>query len=197
MKDKFKPKIPDLQVHKLPAGIIPGDYNTELIGVRETRKVFAICNGATIPFIKINPVLKAMIFEQMLKDPIAVYDLRHLEADEALEEYAFCLYGQADDAPDFTPAGTLGKPENFTCGANCICLKWESKNITLNGHKLTPHQVNITQQLATDKADKQIADLLCISQDTLNSHKRKLFDYAGVKSKTGFARRAVTEKIVQ
>ena len=197
MKDKCNTKKQDSQVHTLPAGLIPGDHRTELFGIRETRKVFALSNGRTIPFAQINPAQKAEIFELMLKDPIALNDLRNMDHDAALEEFAFCMYGDADNTPDFLPSGAAGPSENFRCSANCRCLAWKSKCIMLNGNKLTPHQVKISQELASDKPDKAIAANLNIAHSTLKVHKQNLFNVAGVASRGGFVRKAMKHKVIQ
>jgi len=197
MKDKCKTKKQDLQVHSLPAGLIPGDHRTELFGIRETRKVFALSNGRTIPFAQINPAQKAEIFELMLNDPAAMHDLRDMDHDAALEEFAFCMYGDADSTPDFLANGAAAPSENFRCSANCRCLAWKSKCIMLNGHKLTPHQVKISQALASDKPDKAIANDLNMAHSTLNTHKQNLFIAAGVKNKAGFVRKAMKHKVIQ
>ena len=185
-----------MQGQNLPAGIIPGDFGTELFGIKETRKVFALSNGATIPFENINRVLKAKIYEMMMKDDRAMIDLQHLTVDEALEEFAFCLYGSADGAPDFTPCGTPGKTENFRCSANCRCLKWNSKNITINGNSLTPREITVLNQLNSDKPDKQIAAELDIKVPTLAQHKKNLYEKAGVQSRPGLIEAALNENLI-
>jgi len=197
MKDKSTTKKQDKQVHSLPAGLIPGDHRTELFGIRETRKVYGLSNGATIPFANIDPLQKAEIFALMLQDSIAMEDLRYMTSEAALEEFAFCMYGDMDDTPDFTADGSAGPSENFRCGANCRCLAWKSKTITLNGHRLTPHQVRISQELASDKPDKAIAADLNITHSTLNGHKQNLFNAAGVATKAGFVRKAMKHKLIQ
>lgn len=184
---KEKQKKPHGKAPEIIAGLLPGDYGVELFSVRETRKVFALSNGNNIPFANINRALRARIFELLLADPRAMEDLRHLEPDDALEEFAFCMYGQADGQADFAPDGTPGPAENFMCSANCRCLKWTSKSIAIHGTPLTPRQIEVAKMLATDLPDKAIADALNITQSTLNTHKANLFDIGAVKSRTGFA----------
>lgn len=194
---EFTTKNPSMQMHQLPAGLLPGDYNTELFGIRETRQVFGICNGSTIPFKDINQVLHAEIFAMMLKDDKALHDLKDYDHEKALEEFAFCLYGAADHEADFTPAGVAGKTENFMCGDNCRCMAWNSKHITINGNELTPRQIEVTKHLATDMPDKQIAAALNITESTLDGHKRTIYAKAGVQSKIGYVRRAIKENVIQ
>jgi DNA-binding CsgD family transcriptional regulator len=140
--------------------------------------------------------MRAQIFTKLLDDPKAMEDLKHLNQDQAIEQFAFCIYGDADNNPDFCPDGQLKQPDNFICGNNCQCLKWESKKIKINGNRLTIREIEIPQQLATDKSDKMIADELGISQSTLDTHKSHLFEKAGVYSKAGLIVAAIDKKIV-
>jgi DNA-binding CsgD family transcriptional regulator len=62
---------------------------------------------------------------------------------------------------------------------------------------LTIREIEIIQLLATDKSDKMVADELGISTSTLDTHKKHLFEKAGVFSKSGLIFAAIDEKIVQ
>lgn len=194
---EFTTKNPTTQMHQLPAGLLPGDYDTELFGVRETRKVYGICNGSTIPFKNISKALHANLFSMMLKDEKAMHDLKDYDQEKALEEFAFCLYGAADHEADFSPEGKPGKSENFMCGDNCRCMAWNSKRITINGNELTPRQIEISKYLASDMPDKQIAATLNITESTLDGHKHAIYLKAGVQSKAGYVKRAIKENLIQ
>ena len=185
------------QIHRIPAGIMVGDTATELFGDRATKKVYGISNGQTIPFENLSKQKLESIYEQMILDNVAMNDLKHLPAEKAIEEYAFCIFGAADSDPDFDANGKLGKADNFICSSNCRCLRWNSKSITINGIALTSRQVTITNLLASDKPDKQIASELKISESTLDSHKRKLYEKVGVNSKAGLIMEAVKSKVIQ
>lgn len=184
-------------IHQLPAGLIKGDTRTELFGCRDTKKVFAVSNGETKSFNEISPAMKASIFEQMLNDDVAMNDLRHLPHDEALEQYAFCLFGDANHEPDFCEKGNIQKADNFMCSDNCKCLNWKSKNITVDDKPLTNYQIRIVKMMATDLPDKSIATYLNISQSTLDYHKSKIFEKFNVESSKGLIRKAIAEKIIQ
>ena len=195
--DKSNQKNSPPQVHRLPAGILPGDFDTELIGDRNTRKVYGLSNGITVPFAEINPALKASIFEMMLNDYPAMADLAGMDGEAALEEFAYCVYGGADHQPDFKADGTPGTADNFLCGTNCRCLNWKSKCIMLNGTPLTTRQLEMTRLMASDLPDKAIAAELGITPSTLDDHKRQLYKKAGVQSKPGLIIEAVNQKVIQ
>lgn len=184
-------------IHQIPAGIMIGDKRTEMFGCRETKRVFALSDGKTIPFQELNPIKRALIFEKLLSDEAAINDLKELPQAEAIERFAFCIFGAADHEPDFCENGKLKEADNFICSNNCKCLKWNSKNISIDGNRLTPRELEIVTLLASDKPDKQIADELEISESTLNTHKKHLFEKFNVYSKSGLITKAITNKIIQ
>lgn len=192
--DKFTTK--DV-IHQIPAGLLIGDKSTELFGCRDTKKVFALSNGKTISFNELNPEKRALIFEKLLSDNAAFEDLKHLPQNEAIEQFTFCVFGAADHEPDFCADGELKEADNFICSNNCKCLKWFSKNITIEGNKLTTREIEIVTLLASDKPDKQIADYLQITESTLNTHKKHLFEKFNVASKSGLITKAISNKIIQ
>jgi len=183
--------------HQIPAGMLIGDTRTEMFGCRDTKKVFFISNGTTQPFEKLSNLKKSLIFEELLNDNKSMEDLKHLSQEEAIEQYAFCVYGAADHEADFNSNGELNKSDNFICSDNCKCLKWLTKSIKIDNRSLTSRQVQIVTLLATDLCDKQIADQLSISPSTLDSHKTKLFEIFGVHGKTGLIFKAINQKIIQ
>ena len=185
------------QIHQIPAGLLLGDKRTEMFGCRTTKKVFFVTNGQTSQCKELCGKKKALIFEKMLNDDAAIEDLKPLPQEEAIEEYAFCIYGAADHEPDFSENGDLNKADNFICSNNCNCLKWKSKSITIDGIALTSREIQIVTLMASDLADKQIASELNISESTLNTHKHNLFEKASVHSKSGLITKAINQKIIQ
>jgi len=196
MQDKTNQKKAAVQVRPPIAGIIPGDYNIEFIGIRETKQVFILQNGNTVPFSEIPGTLKARIYNVMLKDEKAMADLRHLGYSEALERFVFCLFGDTDSNPDVLHNGKISPAENFRCGTDCICLQWDSKNITINGQALTKKQIAVADALSSDKPDKQIADELGIQPSTLVVHKRNIYEKAGVQSRAGLVAKVHSERLI-
>ena len=199
MFDKTTTNVATMQhlIHQLPAGIFEGDTSTELFGCRETKKVFALSNGKTIPFNDLNPEMRAKVFEKLLQYEKAMEDLKNYERDAAIERFAFCIFGAADNNADFDCDGELKEAENFICSDNCQCLNWASKKIMLNGSKLTPREFQVVQLFATDMSDKMIADQLGICISTLDTHKSHLFEKANVYSKSGLIVKAIEDKIIQ
>lgn len=184
-------------IHKIPAGVMPGDSNIELFADRQTRKVYFTRNGETKPFAQIPGIIKGKLLEKLLNDDKAMSDLNHLTANEALEEYAFCLYGSADHLPDVGVDGELQNTDNFRCGNQCKCLLWDSKRIDFNGYNLTGKQIRLIDLLKTGQPDKSIALELGIAQVTLDQNKKRLFGVFGVQSKLELIMAATAAKIIQ
>lgn len=184
-------------IHQIPAGLLMGDKRTEIFGCKETKRAFFLTDGKTYSFKELKSEMKAQLFAELLNDDVAIEDLKHLSQEDAIEKYAFCNYGAADHEPDFCENGKLKSPDNFICSNNCMCLKWKSKKITIDGIALTPKELEIITLMASDLADKQIAHSLNISESTLNTHKSHLFEKASVMSKTGLITKAVQQKIIQ
>jgi DNA-binding CsgD family transcriptional regulator len=176
--------------------MLPEDSSSEIFGCKETKKLFLMSNGKVISFKEINPLKRAIIFSRLLEDKKAMDDLKDESLSEAVQSFAFCLWGSATDRADFCSKGNLNEPENFLCSKNCRCIDWESKSIVINGNRLTPQEVRVLQLLASDDPDKAIAHKLQITESTLNTHKTHLFDKTGAASKTGLVMVAMTNNLI-
>ncbi|UOB16611.1 LuxR C-terminal-related transcriptional regulator [Abyssalbus ytuae] len=198
MNTKINHQFTPTQVfHRLQAGILPGDHKIEMFGIRETRKVYFSQNGEIKPLSKLPKELMDQLIEQLLSDNVALRDLKDLTTEKMLEEYAFCLYGTADSDADFTDSGDLKGSENFRCGDNCKCLRWKTKKVLINNKHLTRHKINILDAISTGLTDKEIAEKFHISESTLNTHKKELFDYFKVKSSRELISKAIKKNILQ
>lgn len=196
MQCKPNQKKPAVQARPPIPGIIPGDFNIEFIGVIGKKSVITLQNGQPIPFKDIPGLLKAKLFQKMQGDDKAMEALGHLPMSEALEHFVFCHYGAVDGTPDVYADGMLGPTENFRCGDNCVCLAWDSKNISINGYALTPREIEVADKLASDKTDNAIASELGITKSTLVIHKRNIYGKAEVGSRTGFVHKAYQEGVL-
>jgi len=197
MLSKSNQKIVSAQYGGLPAGTLPGDHNTELFANRDTHRVFALNNGSVVPFAHLHPVIIASISAMLHADAVALFDLRHIECElDKLETFAYCIFGAADGNPDFDEMGNPGPPENFMCGENCVCLGWASKKLMLCGTPLTPRQLQLLPLIAGDDTDAMVAHKMGITVPTLDFHKKKLMNIAGVRNRTALVRMAMAENLV-
>lgn len=184
-------------IHKLPAGLLPGDQSIEILADRETRKLFFIQNGSVYSFKDLSNAYKRQLLVKLLADKPALKDLGYLGYSKALEEFAFCLFGGADSNPDFDEDGKLGVVENFRCGLNCRCLSWKSKKITYNKNSVTKRELQVLDLLKLGDPDKLIAHKLKISMSTLNTHKKNIMNKFGASSKTSAVVHGIENHIIQ
>lgn len=178
------------------SGIMPNDKKIEIFGCKTTRKVFFIQNGKTQAFNELDKKKKESIADLFFSDAVAQKDLGYLKLTEALEEFALCCFGAADNSTDIFEDGTLGNVEFNTCQVGCRCEKWESKRVKINGFAITPRELQVLKFLATDYADKEIAHILNVSPSTLDTHKAHLLRKFSVHSKSGLISEAFKLKII-
>lgn len=180
----------------ITAGLLPEDNSTELFANRETRKVLFLKNGKVNHFKNLPPIIKKKLQTSLLADKKAMKDLSGLTWSEALEEYAFCLFGTLDNKPDFI-MGEAKQTENFRCGEDCRCLNWMSKRITYQGKYLTRREIQILDKLKSGDPDKRIAADLGIAQPTLNNQKKTLMLKLGAQNKAQLVYNSFKENIIE
>jgi len=186
------------QIFNIPAGTLPGDFRKELMGIPETRKVVFTYNGQTFPFSALSRKIKSELATEVINDPEAMRDLRGkgLSLSEALEEYAYCMYGAVDSNGDINEHGELQPSENFRCSDNCRCLRWKRKQINIDGRALTPREIEVIDMLRTSHTDEVKAQILGMSRSTLNTHKKNLFTKFNVLSATSLILKAIDCKVI-
>ena len=185
-------------IHMLPAGAIPGDHSIEIFGDRKTKKTYFASNGVVQPFRKLSQQYKNKLFSMIMADPIAMEDLKNLPYNEALETYAYCMYGSLDHVPDITVTGVLGASENFICNKEgCNCQNWLSKQITYNNHVIKGRLLDVLLAYRKGREDAHVAEDLNIEIPTLNTYKKRLFGIFGVYSKTEMVILAIESGIIQ
>jgi len=186
------------QVFKpIPAGSMPGDQSVEIFGDRTSKEVFYFKDGQTHKFETLPQTYKTQLLKRLLSDKIAMKQLGHLGYTEALKRFAFCHYGSIDNIADFCKDGKLGQSDNFRCGENCTCLKWQSKNITTeDGQRITPRQLQIIDLLRKGLPDKQIAHILGICISTVDNHKTAIMHKLKAYSKVDIITKSINQNII-
>lgn len=184
-------------ISQIPYGLLPGQLGIELFADRETKTMHFLRDGERLPFKALPVEITDKLMEQMLSDEKAMKDLQGNSWQGALEQYCFCVYGAADSTPDIDANGNLMPSDNFVCGDNCRCLKWESKNMTVNGHVLTSRHIEVINALNSDLTQFQIAEKLGIKLTTLNTTKKVLFERFNVLNTTSLVSKAIDLKVIQ
>lgn len=180
------------------AGVMPNDSSIEFIGIRKTKQVLWMQNGSNHYFTDLPIEHYTLLRNAYLKDHKAVRFLSGVtdHINQQVELYTYYMYGEVDATPDITN-GKLSASENFRDIRNCPSLLWNSKNINIGSHILTPRQLIIIDCiLLQNLPDKAIASVLGISHKTLDFHKSNFFKAIGVTNKMELQKVALKHKII-
>lgn len=66
----------------------------------------------------------------------------------------------------------------------------------VNALGLTPREVEILEQIASGRSTREIADVLCVSENTVKTHTSRVFDKLGVRRRTQAIRVAKIEGLI-
>ena len=179
------------------AGLMPNDSTIEIFGIGDQR-VLWMQNGKTKYFKDLPTKIYNLLKNAYLEAPKAVEYLSKVSGNtqKQVELYAYYMWGQIDTTPDIKN-GVLSDSENFRDSINCPSLLWNSKNINIGSHILTPRQLIIIDSiLIQNLPDKAIAAVLGISITTLDFHKAKLLKAVGVTNKMELQKLALKYKVI-
>lgn len=140
---------------------------------------------------KLQELLDADLIAQVSLDTINIKGEK-----PRLQKFGLCRFGGFDDKADITK--TTENHEYYDCGQRGKCPvegKLCHHVLAENGY-LTPREIDVIKLIATDLADKQIADRLNISVNTANQHRVNIQKKIGASSKVGICRFAVEKRIV-
>ncbi|MGV8136523.1 MAG: hypothetical protein AB2L20_15045 [Mangrovibacterium sp.] len=148
---------------EVPAGIIPNDLNTELLGVPgKIGKLYYTRDGNTklFPGLREEDLRYWNILEKELECDIkAIQALRKMGVPEpeALEHYNWCNRSNLDGIADIRTTGKLTH-EFVDCSrrGKCIGEGKVCKPLMVNGEKITYREREALSHLFAAKKDKQI-----------------------------------------
>lgn len=121
------------------------------------------------------------------------------DSEEMMRQYIVCRFGGFDGFADITPEGKIEHTEYFDCGRRGSC-SFEGKlcpSFKVGDEHLTKQELNIIRKIASGKHNKQIADELYISEETVSSHNKNIQRKLGVPSKLGIIPWAVKRNITE
>jgi len=136
---------------------------------------------------------------QLDDDTIAQVSLDQLNIvgeKERLKKFTLCRFGGFDDKADVTKDSE--NHEYYDCGqrGKCPVEGKLCRHVEAENGYLTPREIDVIKLIASDLADKQIADKLNISVNTANQHRVNIQKKIGASSKVGICRFAVEKRIV-
>lgn len=185
----------------LPAGLT--DRNVEFF--QKDDKLYGLRNGKVKHFDDLPPTIIQIIGEELHKDPIAQKHLvkwqhsikENWSYAHTLQQYAKCKWGGFDCKPDLLN-GKAMEGEYWDCGLRdtCphqgkICKQFKVKH----GH-LTWREIEVLKLIHAGMQDKEIADELNLSVQTIPSFKKNIQEKTECRSKTEMAVFAEINQIV-
>lgn len=156
-----------------------------------------------IPFEDWPYKIKGLFEEALKKDIKAQHALTVLgitEKDDRIKKYAYCKNGGFDNKPDFS-SENIHNPEYFNCELRSNCPAKAQKHLcgcykATNG-TLFPREIEVIKLIAEDLLDKQIADRLNVSVNTISSQRASVLKKIGAESKAGIAAFAIENGIIK
>lgn len=151
-------------------------------------EVRCLHNGRTYRFDEFPEEVLQLVENYLMTKPEALKALHEWDiqnADDMLRQFIFCHFGGFDNTPDITSCGNIIEADYFDCGRRGKC-KHEGKlcsSIKVENGYLTKQEINILKLIAQGKLNKEIADELNISEETVSTHNQN------IQQKTGKSRK--------
>lgn len=169
---------------QLPPGLV-GDAVEFFIHQHEVK---CQTQGRTYSFDEMPAEILQIIEDDMMASPKALKALADwdiTDQNEQMRQYIACRFGGYDYQADISPEGGIQPAEYVDCGRRGKC-NYEGKlctSLQLQHGILTRREIEVLKCIGEGLLDKEICELLHISQDTLRNHKDKISQKSGVERK--------------
>lgn len=181
----------------LPSGLI--DRGVEFFEV--DKLVNCLHDGRRYKWHEIPQWIKDIVKEEMYRNPdkikaLVKWDI--FKEDEMLHQFILCNFGGFDNEPDISPEGKIGYTEYWDCGRRGVCSNEGQLCNSIkvkNGH-ITKRQIEVLKLIRKGYTNKEIADELFISEDTVSSHCQNIEELTGLKGKPELAAFAQYKHII-
>jgi len=172
--------------------------NNEIIAIGD--KPFLI-KVEFLPFQEWPASIKYKIATKLEADKNGLLALELLgvnDKDDQVEHYAFCKYGGFDNIADIDSNGTHTN-EYFDCPKRSTCDLKAQRHLcgvikAKNGF-IFPAEINVIKLIAQDLSDKEIADKLNVSYNTVSKHRYNILKKIGAAGKPGIVKFAFNKGI--
>ena len=173
---------------KLPAGLVDGGIEFFI----HENEIKALYKSRVFTFENFPAEVVEMVEDDMLKNPKAMKALAAWDiSDEKsqMRQYISCRFGGFDAKPDFDGIGAASPAEYVACGRHGKC---PHEGILCNALQvangfLTKREIDVLKYIGMGALDKEIADSLQISVDTVRNHKDSISLKSGLERKSSLA----------
>lgn len=156
--------------------IVVIDFSSDAFGVdfiAEIKKNYKSCK-----ILAITDILPKQTIYKALKNGVDSYLLSDCQKPEILE------------AINDTKEG-----KQFYCG-HVIDILSEKEDNGCSGISLSEREIEVIRAIADGKTNKEIADELCLSTHTVNTHRKNIMNKLGIKNTAGIVIYAFKENII-
>lgn len=181
---------------QVPAGLT--DNNVELF-VKDD-KVFAIFSGRVILFHELPSEIREYFMNDLIENIQAIKlinEMGVMKSELVLEQFLKCRFGGLDNNPDLDVASGELTDEYWDCGkrGGCSAEGKLCQQIKVENGFLSRREIDVLKLITEGLTDKQIADRLYISKNTVASHKYNIQEKTGFTNKLDMAVFAVQKNI--
>lgn len=166
----------------IPAGLI--DKNIEFFS--QDGELYSLQNGKRFRFPDLPLDHQAFLLNQFTEDETGRETVSHLRPDDRLKTYSICRFGGCNSTPDAShDLENMDPSEYFDCGIRGKCPHEgkRCKEIVAERGIISPRQLEIMKLVASGLFNKEIADKLHISVNTVDNHIANIFDKLGDRSR--------------
>lgn len=181
----------------IPAGLID---ETQVEFFAHEGVAMALYKGSKWLATELPDVILDAVRDEMLKDSDvvkALIEMGRTDDKAMLNQFICCRFGAFDMVADVNHDADLTH-EYWDCGLRGIC-KHEGKickSIAVGGKYLTKRELEIIKLISQGLLDKEIADSMGISENTVPVHKRNLMQKIGAKTKVDIAVFAINHRLI-
>lgn len=169
----------DKQIKNFLPDILFIDYGDPLIGVLHLKKLRQ--KFLPVKFIAITEEKNRETFLEAMRSGIDSHLLKCCSKEEILEAVE-----------------TVKKGKRFYCGQIIQLLEQNTTgDINCQGFSLSAREIEIIRLIAEGYTNKEIADQLCLSIHTVNTHRKNIMQKLGIKNTAGIVIYAVKENIIE
>lgn len=167
----------------IPAGLFDG--NIEFFNYEGN--FMAFISGKPTPYKDFPENIKKLIADDLEQNPAANLALEFsgfTTDDQKTEKYGSCKFGGMDSIPDVVN-NKLNQKEYHDCGfrGKCAMEGIVCSTVQHNGKALTPFELKLIRLLGTEMTLPVIAEELKVSDNTLDTKKKELFEIFNVQSR--------------
>lgn len=166
----------------IPAGLI--DQNIEFFS--QNGELYSIQNGDRYTYPEMPDEHLQFLHNEFNCDAHGKSTVDHLKKEQRLKAYSICRFGACNSTPDASSGLDILDPsEYFDCGIRGKCPHEgiRCKEIVAPNGVISPRQLEIMKLVASGLFNKEIADRLSISENTVQNHIANIFDKIGDRSR--------------